>query len=163
MGGALRAATADAGVLVRAGSAWSADRSGLLPRGAQAFLDLGADLVLGTAGGGLYRRQGSGWTPLVGPHPAAVVTDIVPPVAPEGFATQAVATSSGSGATFVNLPQEGLRASRRRSPGSPTAAGRRQPSREPRESSPSCSSPRAAARTSFRCPPPRRSRPASLP
>ncbi|MBK9372681.1 MAG: hypothetical protein IPN03_02815 [Holophagales bacterium] len=106
-GGALRAATADAGVLVRAGSAWSADRSGLLPRGAQAFLDLGADLVLGTAGGGLYRRQGSGWTPLVGPHPAAVVTDIVPPVAPEGFATQAVATSSGSGATFVNLPQGG--------------------------------------------------------
>lgn len=105
--GALRAATADAGVLVRSGSSWAADRSGLLPRGGQAFLDLGPELLLGTAGGGVYRRQGSGWAFLVGPNPAAVVTDAVPPVVPEGFATLAAATSSGGGAAFVNLPKGG--------------------------------------------------------
>ncbi len=106
-GGALRAATADAGVLVRAGPAWSADRAGLLPRGGQAFLDLGGELLLGTAGGGLYVRLGSGWALRVGPHPSAVVTDVVAPVEPEGLATFAVATSSGGGAAFVNLPKGG--------------------------------------------------------
>lgn len=106
-GGVLRAATADAGVLVKSGSSWAADRSGILPRGGQAFLDLGADLLLGTAGGGVYRRQGSGWTPIAGPRPAAVVTDAVAPAEPAGFATHAVATSLGGGAGLLNVPGGG--------------------------------------------------------
>lgn len=105
-GGALRAATADAGVLLRSGSSWSADRSGLLPRGGQAFLDLGSELLLGTIGGGVYRRQGSAWVAAVGPVPAAVVTDIaaLDPGAPGSFA---VAASLGGGASFANLPSGG--------------------------------------------------------
>ena len=65
-GGVLRAATADAGVLARSGSAWAADSTGILPRGGQAFLESGAELLVGTAGGGrlpapveaLGRRRG---------------------------------------------------------------------------------------------------------
>ena len=102
-GGALRAATADAGVLARSGSTWSADRSGLLPRGGQSFLDLGAELLLGTAGGGLYRRQGAGWAAVTGPDPAAVVTD-VSTIDPPAAWVWAVGTSHGGGAAIVNLP-----------------------------------------------------------
>jgi hypothetical protein len=102
-GGALRAATADAGVLARNGSAWVADRIGVLPRGGQAFLDLGADLLLGTAGGGLYRRQGSGWTPLVGPSPAAVVSDVTTMNAPPD-GDRAAVTSLGGGVAFAYEP-----------------------------------------------------------
>ena len=35
------------------------------PRGGQAFLDLGSELLLGTVGGGVYRRQGGGWAGLL--------------------------------------------------------------------------------------------------
>lgn len=105
-GGALRAATADAGVLLRSGSSWSADGSGLLPRGGQAFLDLGSDLLLGTIGGGVYRRQGSGWATTVGPVPAAIVTDAAA-LRPGSIGSLAVATSPGGGAAFANLPTGG--------------------------------------------------------
>ncbi len=105
-GGSLRAATADAGVLARAGSTWTADRTGILPRGTQAFLDLGTDLLLGTAGGGIYRRQGSSWVSLTGPSPAAVVTDLVP-LDPASIGSWAAATSLGGGAAFANLPKGG--------------------------------------------------------
>lgn len=102
-GGALRAATADAGVLARNGSAWVADRGGILPRGGQAFLDLGSDLLLGTVGGGVYRRQGSGWTRIGGPSPAAVVTDAVAiEPAPDGI--RAATTSLGGGVAFSDGP-----------------------------------------------------------
>lgn len=94
--GALRAATADAGVLVRSGSSWAADRAGLLPRGGQAFLALGAELLLGTAGGGVYRRQGTGWTPIPGPRPAAVVTDAAP-IGPAAFPGLAAVSTLGGG------------------------------------------------------------------
>lgn len=105
-GGVLRAATADAGVLKRNGASWSADRSGILPRGGQAFLDLGGELLLGTIGGGVYRRQGSGWVTAAGPLPAAVVTDAAALV-PGGTASWAVATSLGGGAAFASLPAGG--------------------------------------------------------
>ncbi|MBK9968165.1 MAG: hypothetical protein IPP07_26180 [Holophagales bacterium] len=98
-GGLLRAATADAGALARNGSVWAADRSGVLSRGGQAYLDLGSELLLGTVGGGLYRRQGSGWTPLVGPNPAAVVTDVVA-LDPSIATGWAAATSLGGGAAL---------------------------------------------------------------
>ena len=49
-GGVLRAATADAGVLARSGSAWASDSAGILPRGAQAFLESGGELFVGTSG-----------------------------------------------------------------------------------------------------------------
>lgn len=100
-GGALRAATADAGVLLRTGSAWAADRGGILPRGGQAFLDLGSELLLGTVGGGVYRRQGSAWAPAAGPDPGGVVTDAVS-ISPEWSNARAAATSLGGGAAFVN-------------------------------------------------------------
>lgn len=100
-GGALRAATADAGVLVRSGSSWSADRSGVLPRGGQCFLDLGSELLLGTAGGGVYRKQGSGWAAMAGPVPAAVVTDAVA-ISPDWSNARVAATSLGGGTAFVN-------------------------------------------------------------
>jgi hypothetical protein len=105
-GGSLRAATADASVLVRTGLIWTADRTGILPRGGRAFLDLGTELLLGTAGGGLYRRQGSSWVPLAGPAPAAVVTDLVP-LDPTGVGSWAAATFLGGGAAFANLPKGG--------------------------------------------------------
>lgn len=105
-GGALRAATADAGAFVRNGSVWEADRSGILPRGGQAFLDLGSELVLGTAGGGLYRRQGSGWTALVGPSPAAVITDVTA-VEPTDVEGGAVAAALGGGTAFALLRDGG--------------------------------------------------------
>ncbi|MFN7988705.1 MAG: hypothetical protein U0529_14620 [Thermoanaerobaculia bacterium] len=105
-GGTLRAATADAGVLLRSGTAWAADRSGLLPRGGQAFLDVGADLVLGTAGGGLYRRLGSGWTAITGPSPAGVVTDVTS-LDPSGSAYWPAATALGGGAASAISPWGG--------------------------------------------------------
>ena len=105
-GGALRAATLDAGVLLRNGTTWAADRTGILPRGGQAFLDLGAELLLGTAGGGLYRRQGSGWTALIGPEPAAVLTDFAS-LGAELYGARVAATSFGGGAAFANLPTGG--------------------------------------------------------
>ncbi len=98
-GGALRAATADAGVLARNGSAWVADRGGILPRGGQAFLDLGSELLLGTVGGGVYRRQGGGWARIAGPSPAAVVTDVVP-LDPSIATGWSAATSLGGGAVL---------------------------------------------------------------
>lgn len=106
-GGALRAATADAGVLVRSGSSWTADRAGLLPRGGQSFLDLGADLLLGTAGGGVYQRQGSGWTPLAGPRPAAVVTDLAP-LGPSAFPGLAAVASRGGGTEIADAGVAGF-------------------------------------------------------
>jgi hypothetical protein len=112
-GGALRAATADAGVRIRSGSAWTADRSGLLPRGGQAFLDLGSELLIGTAGGGVYRRQGSGWTPIGGPRPAAVVTAVVA-LDPAAFPGLAAVASLGGGAEIVDTGVAGF-------PGGPPA------------------------------------------
>ena len=105
-GGALRAATADAGILLRTGSSWAPDRSGILPRGGQAFLDLGSDLLLGTVGGGVYRRQGGGWARLAGPSPAAVVADVAS-LGPDGASGRAVAVSPGGGAAFAGLPSAG--------------------------------------------------------
>ena len=99
-GGSLRAATADAGVLVRTGSTWTADSSGILPRGAKAFLQAGADLLVGTAGGPVYRRSGSGWVVAGGPAPAAVVADAVP-VDPAAARSRAFGASLGAGSQYV--------------------------------------------------------------
>lgn len=105
-GGALRAGTADAGVLARSGSSWSADGAGLLARGVLALVQTGSDLLAGTAGAGVYRRQGSVWTRLVGPWPAAVVTDVAR-LDPGVVGSWGVATSLGGGAGFANLPVGG--------------------------------------------------------
>ncbi|HMM37083.1 MAG TPA: hypothetical protein PKA62_20450, partial [Thermoanaerobaculia bacterium] len=78
-GGALRAATADAGVLVRSGSAWTPASTGILPRGVQAFLVAGSELLAGTAGGPVYRFWNGTW------HPS-VVTPIGAGVAADAFA-----------------------------------------------------------------------------
>jgi hypothetical protein len=106
-GGVLRVATADAGVFVRSGSGWTAERTGVLPRGGQAFLDTGTYLLLGTVGGGVYRRYGSGWTHVNGPDPAAVVTDIAS-FGEAAWRYLAAATSFGGGAEFVFVDNFGL-------------------------------------------------------
>ena len=105
-GGVLRAATADAGVRVKSGSAWVPDSSGILPRGAQAFLEIGGDLFVGTAGGPVYRRRGSAWEMNAGPYPAAVVTDAAP-VDPATSGAGAIGVTRGGGVEFLLLPTGG--------------------------------------------------------
>jgi hypothetical protein len=105
-GGVLRAATADAGVLLRSGSVWNFDSFGILARGAQAFLEAGGELVVGTSGGPVYRRNVSFWSPLPGPGPAAVVTDAVPADSAT-TAAGAIATTHGAGAQFLFLTAGG--------------------------------------------------------
>ncbi|MHB8800820.1 MAG: hypothetical protein ACYDBY_20455 [Thermoanaerobaculia bacterium] len=90
-GGALRAATADAGVLVRSGSAWTPASTGILPRGVQAFLVSGSELLAGTAGGPVYRFWNGTW------HPSAV-SPIGAGVAADAFAYPAESAGSQIGA-----------------------------------------------------------------
>ena len=103
-GGALRVATADAGVFVRSGSAWTSASTGILPRGVQAFLVAGSELLAGTAGGPVYRFWNGTW------HPSAV-TPTGAGVAADAFAYPAesagqqvgaaVGASRGSGAAYL--------------------------------------------------------------
>ncbi len=60
-GGTVRVATADAGVLSRAGT-WLATNTGLLVASAKSFATLGSDLYVGTAGAPIYRLSGSSWS-----------------------------------------------------------------------------------------------------
>ena len=101
-GGVLRAATADAGVLARTGAAWVADSGGILPRGAQLFLEAGSELLVGTAGGGLYRRVGAGWTGVGGDGGGGWVRDAAPDVN-AGFFASAYVAFAGSGLTLGHL------------------------------------------------------------
>ncbi|MBP7676742.1 MAG: hypothetical protein KBB14_10500, partial [Thermoanaerobaculia bacterium] len=90
-GGALRAATADAGVFVRSGSAWTPASTGILPRGVQAFLVAGSELLAGTAGGPVYRFWNGTW------HPSAV-TPVGAGVAADAFAYPVESAGSQIGA-----------------------------------------------------------------
>ncbi len=101
-GGVLRAATVDAAVLARSGAAWVADSSGILPRGAQLFLEVGSELCVGTAGGGLYRRVGAGWTGVGGSGGGGWVRDAAPDVN-AGFFASAYVAFAGSGLTLGHL------------------------------------------------------------
>lgn len=103
-GGALRAATADAGVLVRSGSSWAASSTGILPRGVQAFLVAGSDLLAGTAGGPVYRFRNGAWHPsAVTPTAASVAADAFSfPVESVGQQVgAAVGATRGGGAEFL--------------------------------------------------------------
>ncbi|MBK8599080.1 MAG: hypothetical protein IPN83_26670 [Holophagales bacterium] len=104
-GGALRAGTADAGVRARSGSTWASDSSGILPRGAQAFLEAGNELIVGTAGGPVYRRVGSAWVPAAG-CAAAVVTDGAA-LSPATSYAGALGATHGGGAMFLLGPTGG--------------------------------------------------------
>ena len=77
-GGALRAATVDAGVLVRArvGLGGRPDRSSFRVAGRPSSIS-GPTSSSGRSEEASTGGRESGWTPLVGPSPAAVVTDVV--------------------------------------------------------------------------------------
>ncbi|HYN42334.1 MAG TPA: hypothetical protein VE129_11190 [Thermoanaerobaculia bacterium] len=105
-GGVFRVATADAGVRARNGSTWASDSSGILPRGAQAFLEIGSELFVGTNGGPVYRRRGSAWETNAGPYPAAVMTDAAP-IDSATFGAGAIGVTHGGGAEFLLLPTGG--------------------------------------------------------
>lgn len=106
-GGTLRAATADAGVLARSGSSWTADNAGLLTTSARVFAASGGDLYLATGGGPIYQRVDSGWaaTPDAGTGPAAgramlgasVVSDLVSAMDVETGAADLLVASRGAG------------------------------------------------------------------
>jgi hypothetical protein len=113
-GGTLRAATADAGVLARSGSSWTADNAGLLTTTARVFAASGGDLYLATGGGPVYRRVGSGWavTPDAFTGPAArrtqlqasVVSDLVSATDVEAGPADLLVASRGAGVQSP-LPQ----------------------------------------------------------
>ncbi len=106
-GGTLRAATADAGVLVRSGSAWTPASTGILPRGVQAFLVSGSELLAGTAGGPVYRFWNGTWHPSpVTPFGAGVAADAFAfPAEWSGWAIGgAVGVTRGGGAEYLLRP-----------------------------------------------------------
>jgi len=103
-GGVLRAATADSGVLARTGATWASDSTGILPRSAQAFLEAGPELVLGTGGGPVYRRAANGWEAVETLVRAAVAADAVPlDRATSGWG--AVLATRGAGAGYGVAPE----------------------------------------------------------
>lgn len=59
--GTLRAATEDAGVLLRSGYSWRLESEGVAGPSARAFASRGSDLLLATGGGPVYRLSGSSW------------------------------------------------------------------------------------------------------
>ena len=73
--GALRAATADAGVRRKSGSSWIADNAGLLTLSVRSFGEASSQLYAGTGGGPVYLWSGSAWTAT--PLAEAVVSDVV--------------------------------------------------------------------------------------
>jgi len=103
-GGVLRAATADSGVLARTGATWAPDSDGILPRSAQAFLEAGSELLLGTGGGPVYRRTGNRWEAAGTLVPAAVASDAAPlDRATSGWG--AVLATRGAGAAYGVAPE----------------------------------------------------------
>lgn len=74
-GGVLRAATADAGILVKSGS-WGPNNSGVLAPGALSFTTAGSDLYAGTAGAPVYRLVGSSWAEAGTGLWAATISDV---------------------------------------------------------------------------------------
>ena len=92
VGGVLRAATADAGILKKSGS-WGSDNAGILAPGARSFATAGPDLYAGTAGAPVYRLLGSSWTEAGTGLWAATISD----VATVAGATLASARGAGLG------------------------------------------------------------------
>lgn len=104
LSGALRAATADAGILRRSGSTWVADSGSILPPSVRCFGTVGSDLYAGTGGGPVYRSTGGAtWVSAGTGLNGAVVSGLA-------FGTRPVDCSLGSeGGLLVGTRGGGLR------------------------------------------------------
>jgi len=96
-GGTLHAATFDAGLFRKSGSAWSALNGGLSIASAKSLALLGSDLHAGTSGGPVYRLLGSSWTEAGSGLYAAVVSDALTVTTQPGPETRAVVAAAGAG------------------------------------------------------------------
>jgi len=103
-GGALHAATFDAGVFKKSGPDWSALNGGLSIASAKSLALLGSDLYAGTSGGPVYRLLGSSWTDAGSGLYASVVSDAVTVTTQPGAETHAIVAAAGAGVVDLGDP-----------------------------------------------------------
>ena len=103
-GGALHAATVDAGVLRKSGSAWSPVNGGLSIASVKSLALLGSDLYAGTAGGPVYRLLGSSWSEAGSGLFAAVVSDALTVATQPGPGSHALVAAAGAGLVDLSAP-----------------------------------------------------------
>ncbi len=89
-GGVLRAATADAGILMKSGT-WGTDNSGILSPGAKSFTSAGSDVFAGTSGAPVYKRLGTAWVEAGAGLWASTISDVA------NVAGNIMASSRGAG------------------------------------------------------------------
>ncbi len=103
-GGALHAATLDAGILKKSGSVWNALNGGLSIASAKSFALLGSDLYAGTTGGPVYRLLGSSWSEAGSGLFATVVSDALTVTTQPGPQIRAVVAAAGAGLVDLGDP-----------------------------------------------------------
>jgi hypothetical protein len=96
-GGALHAATFDAGIFKQAGPAWSPLNGGLSITSAKSLALLGGDLYAGTSGGPVYRLLGSSWTEAGTGLSASVVSDAATVTTQPGDDAHPIVAAAGAG------------------------------------------------------------------